>query len=356
MSSPREEPAPVQVPRWLRVLGAYGWRFVAAAAAFYVLLYVAHELRLVVLPFVFGVVLATLLEPIARFLHEHKLPRALSAVIAMLVGLGVLGGLLTLFGFGVAGELPALGEALGEGYREVIGWLAHSPLNVTPSEVSSWVDEQLENLQSSAGSMAKEVASSVARVVTALGMLLVTIVFAVFFAWDGDRLFDRLVRVFPERQRVHVRAMGDRIWQTVGNYMRGMFLIATADAVLFGIGLWIIGVPLVLPLMLLMFLGAFVPYAGPVVATTTAILVALANGGFVDGAFTLLAGVVVQATEGNLLHPVLMGRAVALHPVSVLIAVTAGGALAGVAGVFLAIPVMAAIKQVLVYAREQGAV
>lgn len=354
MSAPRHNGDVVHVPRWLQVAGAYGWRFVAGAAALYAFLHVMKELRVVVIPIVLGIVLATLLEPVARWMSQHKVPRPLSAVLTVLFSLGIMGGLLALFGYGVAGEMEQLGKSLEKGYRQAIGWVVHSPLNVTRDQVTSWVDEQMSGLQSQAGASSEELMTSLAGLVQLLIMLLLTIVFALYFTWDGDRQFDRAVRVLPERMQVHAREMGERAWRTVGGYMRAIFLIAAIDALLFGLGIWIVGVPLILPLMLLMFVGSLIPIAGPVVATLVAALVGLADGGLATAGFTILVGTVVQQTEGNVLHPLLMGHVVRLHPAVVLFAVTAGATLAGVVGVFISIPLVGALKAILSYAREQA--
>ncbi|MFW6086359.1 MAG: AI-2E family transporter [Myxococcota bacterium] len=355
MSAPRQKGDVVHVPRWLHVAGAYGWRFVAAAAAFYVFLHVMKELRVVVIPIVLGVVLATLLEPVARWMSNHKVPRPVSAVLTILIGIGLLAGLLALFGHGVAGEMGELGRSLEKGYRQAIGWVVTSPLNVTRDQVTSWVDEQMSGLQAQAVESSTEIMTSLAQVIQLVIMLLLTIVFALYFTWDGDRQFDRTVSLLPERMQGHAREMGARTWRTVSGYMRAIFLIAAIDALLFGLGIWIIGVPLVLPLMLLMFVGSIIPIVGPIVATLVAALVALADGGLAPAGLTILVGTAVQQTEGNVLHPFLMGRVVHLHPAVVLFAVTAGATLAGVVGVFIAIPLVGALKAILSYAREQAA-
>jgi putative heme transporter len=345
----------VTVPRWLAHLGAWGWRLVAGAAALYVVLYVLRELRIIVLPFVFGAIVATLLEPVARWLRNHRLPRPLAAVISVVLGLGVITGLVALFVVGIVGELPELGRAMQSGYRDMVQLLLHSPIDVTPGDVERWIDEQMDNLQEQAGSMAQQLMTSVVAVGQVLAMFVITIVFALFFAWDGDRQFERCVRILPERHQHHAREMGRRVWGTVAGYIRGMFVIAAFDAVFFGIALWIIGVPLVLPIMLLTFVGAFVPFVGAIAATAVAALVGLADDGLATAGFVILAGTIVQQVESNLLHPLVMGRTVRLHPAVILFVITAGAILAGIPGVFLAIPVAGALGKVFGYLREQDA-
>lgn len=346
---------PVDTPRWLAVGGAWGWRFLVLALSLYVLLWVGSHLRMAVLPVVLGILLATLLEPLARGMRRIHLPRALAGALSVLLGLGVLAGLVALFVFGLAGELTQFSQTLEKGYRQLVEWAA-TMAGVSQGAVRTWVDGHLQELQSYAGSIAERVISSVVTLFQTLAIILVMLVFTWFFTWDGDEQFEGAVRILPERYRDHARELGRRVWQTVGAYMRGMFVIATADALLLGLGLWILDVPLVLPLMLLTFLGAFVPFVGPILAGGVAALIGLAHGGLLTAGLVAVAAVVVQQIEGNLLHPFVMGRAVELHPSLILFSVTAGGVLAGVAGVFLAVPVAASLSTVLSYAREQGAI
>jgi putative heme transporter len=163
------------------------------------------------------------------------------------------------------------------------------------------------------------------------------------------------VGLLPERQQVHAREMGRRAWEAVAGYIRGMFIIAAFDAIFFGIALWIIDIPLILPIMLLTFIGAFVPFVGAITATAVAALVGLADGDLATAGFVILAGTIVQQVESNILHPLIMGRTVRLHPAMILFVVTAGALLAGLPGVFLAIPVTGAAGKILGYLREQEA-
>jgi predicted PurR-regulated permease PerM len=134
--------------------------------------------------------------------------------------------------------------------------------------------------------------------------------------------------------------------------VQGVFLVATLDAVLIGIVLVAVGVPIALPLIVLTFLAAFFPIIGSILAGAAAVLVALVSGGPVD-AMVVLAGIVaIQQLEGNVFYPLVMGKQLRLHPVAILLALTAGGVLAGVAGAFLAIPVAAVTSAVLDFTRQ----
>ena len=343
----------IPVPRWLEAGGAWGFRFLALSVALYCIVHAILFLHAAVLPVLLGLILTTLFSPLAHLLRRWKLPRPLSAALSILIGLAALGGAITAVGFAMSGEFQPLSSSLERGYRALVGWSADQA-GVPRAEVTEWVDSHLSNLRSSAGSYVRAAFSQMKGVLSVATILLLAIVFSWFFTWDGDRQFDWLVRVLPHKQRGHAREIGRRIWETVGSYMRGMFIIATADALLLGLGLLIIGMPLILPLMVLMFLGALVPFLGPFIAGSSATLIGLADGGLSQAALVLLVTFAVQQIEGNFLQPFIMGRAVKLHPSVVLFSVTAGAVIAGVAGIFFAVPIAASLFITLRYFREQG--
>jgi predicted PurR-regulated permease PerM len=179
------------------------------------------------------------------------------------------------------------------------------------------------------------------------------VVLTFFFIKDGRQLRDWTVCLFAPQRRDILRDILDRAWGALATYVQGVFLVATIDAILIGTVLLIVGVPIALPLIVLTFLAAFFPIVGAVLAGAAATLVALVSGGFVDAAIVLAAIIAVQQLEGNVFYPMVVGKRLQLHPVAILLALTAGGVLAGVAGAFLAIPVAAVTSAVLDYTRSR---
>ncbi|MDP8959110.1 MAG: AI-2E family transporter, partial [Actinomycetota bacterium] len=178
-----------------------------------------------------------------------------------------------------------------------------------------------------------------------------------FFVKDGEQISGWFLRQVDEQYRDDVRALSRRAWQTVAAYLRGLAVVAFFDAVVIGIGLLVIGVPLVVPLVTLTFFGGFFPIVGAVLAGLLAVLVALVNGGLVDALAVLAVVLVVQQVEGDVLAPLVLGRAVQLHPLVILLALTAGAVVAGVVGAFLAVPTAAVLVAVGAEfrARREGA-
>jgi predicted PurR-regulated permease PerM len=174
-----------------------------------------------------------------------------------------------------------------------------------------------------------------------------------FLLKDCERIWGYLLSLIGRRGRRDADEVGARIDTALSGYVRGIALVGLVDAIVIGLALLIIGVPLVLPLMVITFFAAFVPLLGAFVAGLIAVLIALVSGGVVDALLVLAAVVLVQQIEGHLLYPLLMGRTVNLHPAVILVAHGTGGILAGVVGVFLAVPTAGIISVVIEYGRDR---
>lgn len=351
-SPPSSPPGQVDSPGQLERLGRASWSLIAIALIAFLFCALLFFLRLAVLPAVFGLLLTALIAPLAGLMRKVRVPRALAAALSLLFAISVVGGLGTLFGVSIAGEFSALRESVTEGYRALVNWVADSA-SVPREQLNLWVQDHVDQVTESLASFNAKTFTRLAGVMQGLTIAGLSLVFAWFFTWDGDKQFRGVVKLFPKSNRRHLHEIGERIWEALSGYVQGVLLVATADALLLGFGLWIIGVPLVLPLMLLMFLAAFIPFLGPLVAGTMAGLVGLSEGGLTMAALAVGVSLIVQQIEGNLLQPFIMSRTVELHPALVLAALTIGGVVGGLSGVFLAIPVAATLKVVLLYFRER---
>jgi predicted PurR-regulated permease PerM len=183
--------------------------------------------------------------------------------------------------------------------------------------------------------------------------VILIVVLTFFFVKDGGRLWEWILELFHEDRQPVLREVGERAWTALSAYVQGVFLVATIDAVLIGAALLILGVPVAVPLIVLTFVAAFFPVVGAFVAGAAAVLVALVANGLGAALIILAVIVAVQQLEGNVFYPVVVGRKLQLHPVGILLALTAGGVLAGVVGAFLAVPIAAVTGAVLHYTRER---
>ncbi len=319
--------------------GCCCWR-----AAVAVLAHVAATLRLVVVPAVLAVFLAVLLDPLKRRLERTPLPSGAAAAAAMVVFLLVIGGTFALLAPAVVDELDTLQADVEEGARQVLEWAGEGPLNTTDAQIEDVIAGATGRLEDNAGAVSSGVLAGAALVAEVIAGLLLAVILTFFFLKDGGRLWQWVLRRAGQDRRAGMEAIGERIWTTLGLYLRGVLIVAAFDAVFIGLALVLVGVPLALPLTVITFIAAFVPIVGAIVAGAAATLVALVSGGLDEALIVLAAVIVIQQLESQLLSPIVIGRAVALHPGVVLVAVTAGAVTFGVIGAAIAAPIAAVIK------------
>jgi predicted PurR-regulated permease PerM len=336
--SPRRDE---HVPPKVAAAAAWSWRLVAVAAAVAVLAWLLIQLRLVVLPVVGALLLATVLAPVVDRLHAHGWPRALATWTTLGGFVALVAGVVALIGAQVANEFSALGDDLARSVDDIETWARGEPLNLSQDQIDRIGRQARDAFGGEHGALAGRLVEGARLVVEAVAGALLALVVAFFVLKDGDRIGVALVRLAPVRHRAQVRAAGAASRRALGAYLRGVAVTGIVDSVLIGVGLVAVGVPLVVPLMILTFAGAFLPLVGAFAAGVVAVLVALASGGVTDALMVAAIVVVVQQIEGDLLAPLVVGRSVRLHPLVVVLALTTGAVVAGIAGAVLAVPVVA---------------
>lgn len=342
------------VPRPLRVAGGAAWRLLAVAAAVYVVALVVANLRLVFLPVFAALLLATFLTPPARWLMRHKVPAALAALLALCGALVVLAGVLAAVSPQVADEVGPLDVGVSGGVERVEEWLVDGPLGLPERRVADVVDRVEEQLRANAGMIAGGFLSGAVIALELVAGALLTMVILFFFLKDGERIWSWALGLFPPSRRGDAAEVGARAWETLGGFLRGTAIVGTFNAFFIGLALFLIGVPLVIPLALLTFFGSFIPIVGAFVAGFAAVMVALVSEGFVSAVIVLGVILFVQQVEGNVLQPYVLGKSLRLHPVVVLLAVTTGGIVWGIIGAFVAVPVTAVIVETASYLRTRS--
>jgi putative heme transporter len=347
-------PQQVTVPRTLAVATAWSWRLLVIGAAVVVVAYLASELRLVVLPVFLALFFTALLRPVAEYLRGRGAPPFLSALLSVLLALTVVSGILAWIVPRFIAEFDELADDLVTGIEDAGDWLVDGPPGVPREQLESWVDGAVEEIQGSTEEIVAGVIAGAQFAIEVLVVLAIALVLTFFFLKDGDRIWDWIVGVFARTHRADVREMGSRSWATLAGYLRGMTIVALADSIFIGIALVILDVPGALALAVLIFFAAYIPIAGAVVTGALAVLVALVAEGLVTALLVLAAVVIVQQAESNLLHPYVVGRAVQVHPVAILLGVTAGAVLGGVIGALVAVPIVAVGARIGGYIREQG--
>lgn len=340
------------MPRALALAAALSWRFLSIVAATAVIVFALVTLRLIVLPVFVAVLISTLLVPVARRLTTAGAPPLLATWIVFAGALG----LVALIGFLVApplvDQLDDVGSQARRGLEDALSWLTEGPLDLSRGEVDRYVEEAASQLQSSSGSLVSGAFRGVYLLAEIIAGILLTLVLTFFFVKDGERICNGLLSLFARASRDTIRMCGGRAWEALEAYVRGTAIVGVVNAAAIGVALIIVGVPLVLPLVLITFLGAFFPLIGAVVAGALGALVALVTTGVVPALIITAVTVVVQQVEGDVVQPLVLGKAVNLHPLVILLSLTGGAIVAGIAGAFLAVPLAAVVAAVSVCLRE----
>ena len=309
----------------------------------YVLLYAMAYIAVVVVPVIVALMLAALLQPGAASLVRRGWPRSLAAFAMLLVGLAVVAGIITLVIERFNAGFDDLAAQVSEGIGQVQTFIVRT-FPITQGQLEDAVGQLQETLvdnQDTIASGALTTAATVGEVITGIVLALFTLF---FFLKDGRSIWLWLVGLFPADSRAYVDEAARRSWRTLISYVRATVVVALVDAIGIGIGLAILGAPLVIPLAALVFLGAFIPIIGGFLAGTVAVLVALVSNGPIIALITFGIVVGVMQLEGHVLQPLLLGRAVRVHPLAVVLAIAAGLLIAGIFGALIAVPTVACVN------------
>ena len=333
-----------EVPHSLRIAAAWSWRLIVVGVVGWALLHFIGIVSFVVIPLAIAMLLSALLAPAVGWLLRLHLNRSLATFLVLIFGLAVIAGTLTLVISQFIDGASELTQKATDGVRQIQQWLKTGPLQLSDAQVTqaidnaqNWVNAHTSQLTSTGIATA----ATLFEVVT--GMLLV-LFSTFFFLRDGRKIWRFIVRLFPVNARWSLADAGDASWVTLGAYVRATVLVAFIDAVGIGTALVILNIPFPFPLAALVFLGAFIPIVGASVSGAVAVLVALVDQGWVIALIVLGAVILVQQVEGHVLQPLIMGRAVAIHPLVVIIGIACGATLAGIIGALVAVPLIAVLN------------
>lgn len=328
----------------VRKAAAWSWRLLVIFAAIVVLLWTVKRLEVIVVPVALATILAALLLPAVDWLDHRGVPRGAAVALTLLSGLALVGGILTFVVTQFIKGAPDLIEQVSRSVEGVRDWLITGPLELSREQIQSAGDAFVQALRDNEERLARgtvSTATAVTEIVTGAVLVLFTLIFLLH---GGRNIFAFITLPFPPEVRERVRDAGRAGFRSLVGFVRATFAVALVDAIGIGAGLAILGVPLALPLASLVFLGAFIPLIGAFVTGFLAVVVALIAKGFIYALITLGLIVAVQQLEGHVLQPLIMGYAVRIHPLAIVLAIGAGGVLAGIIGALLAVPIMAFVN------------
>lgn len=342
------------VPRGLSLATAYAWRFLVVAAAIGVAIWVIIQLKLLVIPLLVAILVAALLWPGFSWMLRHRVPRWLAITISVLGTLAIVAGLIWLVVWQVTRQWSSVQARTFDALDRLRQYLIDGPLQLTTGQIDGLLSQGLALVQE----QAQLLLSGALAIGTTLGHVAVGALLSLFILLcllaDGGGIWRWTTRLFPTRARAAVDGSARAGWVMVVNYARTQLMVATIDAIGIGLGAFLLGVPLAIPVAVLVFLGAFVPIVGAVVTGAVAVFLALVYNGPWIALWMLVVVLGVQQIEGHVLQPLLMGSAVKVHPLAVVLVVAGGAMIAGIPGALFAVPLAAFFNVAAVYISDRA--
>jgi predicted PurR-regulated permease PerM len=332
------------VPRALQVSAALGWRLLVVVAALYVIGWAISYVAPVVVPVAVALLLAALLAPAVHWLQVRGVPRGVATALVLVGGVAVLGGVLAFVVLTFVRGVPDLASQLTTSINDIAEWLRNGPLQLSDTQLSTFQSQILDTLSANQASITASALTTAATVGELLTEVLLVVFTLIFFLHGGLAIWQFLLGVVPVGVRTRVDVAGRRGLAALVSYVRATAAVAVVDALAIGIALAVLGIPLAVPLAALVFLGAFIPILGAVVAGGVAVMIALVAQGLVSALIVLGVVIAVMQLESHVLQPLLLGRAVKLHPLAVVLSIATGLVVAGIAGALLAVPLLAVLN------------
>ena len=334
-------------------LQRWGLRIILIAGAVFVIGWVIGALWVIVFPIILAIIVTTVLQPPAGWMRRHKVPSVLASLAVLITFIAAVVGLFAILAPQVAGQAPELAQSASVGLQKVRDWLTDGPLNFSEGQITRAIEAVQDKLRESAATISSGVFSTIGAATSALLNIVLVLMLTFYFVKDGHRFLPWVTTLGGRNAGEHAAELLRRTWDTLGGFIRTQTLVALIDAVIIGVGLSILGVPLAIPLAVVTFIGAYIPIIGALISGVLAVLVTLVTNSPRDALIALILVLVVQQLEGNVISPWLQGKNLNLHAAVVLLAVVLGGALFGITGAFLAVPAAATLAEVFRYINER---
>lgn len=332
----------------VRKAAAWSWRLLAIFGAVLAALWVVTKLEVIVVPVLLATLATAFLLPAVDLLARRGLPRGAAVAVMLLSSIVVMGGILTFVVSQFIDGAPALVDQVARSIDGARKWLTEGPiLHLSSDQINSVGQTAIDALKNNQSRLTSGVFSTAGALTEIITGLLLTLFTLIFLLHGGRDIYAFVTKIVPASVRDRVRDAGRAGFGSLIGYVRATFVVAMVDAVGIGTGLAIMGVPLALPLASLVFLGAFVPLVGAVLTGFVAVVVALIAKGWIYALIALGLIIAVQQLEAHVLQPIVMGRAVSVHPLAVVLAIAGGGVTAGIIGALIAVPIVAFLNSAI---------
>lgn len=349
MSARVQEKLATDLPYGVVVAAAWSWRILLIIVVSAIAVWLLSHLSLLIIPLLIAALLATLLQPVHRLLLKFKFPPVVSALLLTATLIFVVSTLLTIAGQQLAVGFASMQASVAAGVRDFIALIESWGVSFENLNYQGLLADLGQTVQENSGAIVTGALGFGSTATNILAGLVMALFALIFFLKDGTKIWSFLLNFVPSKHRRAVDGAGYAGWGALGSYVRVQIFVAFVDAVGIGIGAWLLGVPLAMPLGVLVFLGSFIPIVGAVLTGAVAVLLALVANDWVNALLMLAVVLGVQQLESNVLQPLVMGKAVNLHPLAVFLAVAAGTATMGLIGAVFAVPIMAFINEFIKY-------
>ncbi|MCU1602313.1 MAG: hypothetical protein JWO22_3022 [Frankiales bacterium] len=333
------------MPQTLKDAAGWSWRLLVIGFLLMQLGTLYQRLELATIPLSVAILLTALLRPVQVRFERLRVPRSFAAVLTVLLALVVLGSVTAFVINRASAEYDQLVASVDQLVGDTKDWLVNGPLNLRQSTVDGLNVGSLQDLlRGNQGEVVSGVVDAGKKAFETLTAVVLTLFLTIFLLYDGPQVWRWLTALFPDRHRVLVDQVGDRMWHTVSGYVTGTFLVATFHGVVLGVTLYFVGAPLVAPLAVLVFIGAFVPLIGAIVFGGLAVLVTLVADSPTAAVVVLVMLTISNQVESHVLQPFVVGKHVSLHPMGIALTLAVGAVLGGLPGAIFAVPLVAAVN------------
>ncbi len=328
----------------VRQTAEWAWRLLVIFALVAVLAAAVRRLDTVVIPLAIALLAAALLAPLVDWMQRRGVPRVIGVFIALVGSLGLVAGVMTFVVEQFVVGVPQLSDEFTASIHKVQDWLITGPMHLSDDQIRTAGDAAIRTVQSNQDTLTSGALTTATMIGHILTGTFLTLFILIFFLYSGHQIWEFVTRIVPRPHRERVRTAGGLGFGSLVGFVRATVAVAAVDAIGIGAGLALLGVPLALPLASLVFISAFIPIIGAFLAGFVAVFIALVTKGFVTALIVLGIIVAVMQIEGHILQPLLLGRAVRIHPLAVVLAIAAGVVLGGIAGGLLAVPLVAVLN------------
>jgi putative heme transporter len=326
----------------VRVAAAWSWRLIVIAVIVYLLAVIFRKVELVAISVILALFLTAVLHPLEKVLSRALPgPKSLPAALTLFVGIAALGGIGWFVTWQIVTEAGQLGDHLTDVVDSTKHWLQTGPLHLKSADLDNLTNNITDTIKSHQDQLISGAIETLRTLSKFVAALLLTLLATFFLLRDGELVWGWVVRLFPRQAQPRIDGAGRVGWSTLGGYMRGQLFIALFHGVTVTVLLLVLRVPLAAALGVLIFLGSFIPLVGLTITGALCVAFALLEHGLTSAIVVAVSIVVLFHLEGHLLQPVIMSRAVSVHPLAIALTVITGATLGGIPGALIAVPLVA---------------